>query len=95
MKISAIKCMNCKDTIFSRARHDLRECSCGSVFIDGGFDYLRIGGDKNNYELIRIEIDISKNDLALDWAKRIDKHGLIKGENKSILEKEYLNRKKE
>ena len=42
MKVQAIVCPKCGDTLFSRARHDFRYCSCGEVAVDGGFDYVRI-----------------------------------------------------
>ncbi len=45
-----VKCKKCGITIESRYRHDFVECECGSVFVDGGLDYMRIGGDENNFE---------------------------------------------
>lgn len=45
MKIlrNRIKCNNCGDIIESTYRHELVECSCRRVFVDGGHDYLRRG----------------------------------------------------
>jgi hypothetical protein len=47
-----ITCLDCGDIIRSTHRHDWRPCSCfkneeGSqgCFIDGGEDYIRVGGD--------------------------------------------------
>ena len=40
-----IKCKKCGDIIESKYRHDFKECKCGSIFIDGGQDYCRIGGE--------------------------------------------------
>ena len=37
------KCLKCGDIIESVHRHDFVECSCGSIFVDGGHDYLRRG----------------------------------------------------
>lgn len=34
-------CAHCGDEIQSLHRHDFKECSCGSNFVDGGTDYLR------------------------------------------------------
>ena len=34
MKILAIQCKSCLDIIYSRANHDFRRCSCGSIAID-------------------------------------------------------------
>jgi len=38
-----IRCNHCGDVIESVNRHDFEQCSCGTVFVDGGTDYLRRG----------------------------------------------------
>ena len=39
-----IKCKKCGDIIESKSTNDYKRCSCGTVAIDGGKDYLkRIG----------------------------------------------------
>lgn len=43
-----LKCVICNDIIESKYRHDYAECKCGKIFVDGGDDYLRFGGDLNN-----------------------------------------------
>lgn len=78
MKVDGIKCKKCKDTIYSRATHDFRECSCKEIFIDGGFDYMRIGGEKKMWEMITINVKATKKELYDDWNTRSDKYGLIK-----------------
>jgi hypothetical protein len=40
---NAARCKVCGDTIESRARWDYRTCTCGAIFVDGGYDYLRYG----------------------------------------------------
>lgn len=42
------QCRICGDTIESTFRHDFVRCSCGAIFVDGGTDYLRRGGEFNN-----------------------------------------------
>jgi hypothetical protein len=42
---NAAKCKKCKDVIESTFRHDFVSCKCGAIFVDGGKDYLRRGGD--------------------------------------------------
>lgn len=42
--ILGLQCFHCKDSIVSLSRHDFQRCSCGDLFIDGGFDYCRMGG---------------------------------------------------
>lgn len=41
------QCFKCFDIIESKDRHDFVYCKCGAIFIDGGKDYVRSGGDLN------------------------------------------------
>lgn len=43
-----LKCIKCNDIIESKFRHDYVKCSCGAIFVDGGDDYLKYGGDFNS-----------------------------------------------
>lgn len=79
MIVRAVQCKQCKDIIYSRARHDFRTCTCGAIFIDGGFDYIRIGGDIEE-PLIEVEVNATQQELYSDWNSTYDKFGLIKGE---------------
>lgn len=45
---NACKCAKCGDVIESKNRHDFVMCSCGSIFTDGGTDYIRRGGNPND-----------------------------------------------
>lgn len=38
-----IRCKSCSEDIFSNSVHDFVTCKCGAVYIDGGFDYMRVG----------------------------------------------------
>lgn len=80
MEVNALKCLMCGDIIYSRARHDFRYCTCGNIYIDGGFDYCKIGFIyKDKHESKKINIDINnKGELFNDWNKHQDKYGLIK-----------------
>jgi len=79
MKVNAITCSKCSDTIYSRVRHDCRSCSCGKVYIDGGFDYLRVGGEEAVHtKVFKLKIKATKKELFDDWNLRKDKLGLIK-----------------
>ena len=42
---NAAQCAACQDVIESTHRHDFRSCSCQAIFVDGGKEYLRRGGD--------------------------------------------------
>lgn len=43
--LNAVKCLMCGEILISRHRHDFKMCSCSNkTFVDGGFDYMRVGG---------------------------------------------------
>lgn len=50
-----IKCILCGNIIESTSTHDFVRCSCGTVFIDGGDDYLHLGA--KDKDAVRIFID--------------------------------------
>jgi hypothetical protein len=85
-KVNASICPNCLDLIFSRARHDFHRCSCGEIFIDGGFDYTR-GGWKNQFPYqVTYEVKQSKDELSLDYALMNNQFGIIKDWKLNILD---------
>lgn len=43
-----VKCSKCKDIIESKHRHDFEWCSCRTIAVDGGKDYLKRSGDIDN-----------------------------------------------
>lgn len=48
--INKIRCKKCGDVIESTHRHDFKFCKCGAVAIDGGKDYLRRCGNREDWE---------------------------------------------
>lgn len=50
IECNKIKCKKCGDIIESKTHHDFRWCSCKSVAVDGGLDYLRRIGNKEDIE---------------------------------------------
>lgn len=44
--VNRIRCKHCGDIIESHTTHDFKACSCGTVSVDGGHDYLRRGVKK-------------------------------------------------
>ncbi len=38
---NAVTCLNCGDFIYSAHRHHYNQCTCGSIAVDGGQEYLR------------------------------------------------------
>lgn len=39
------RCLNCNTIVESEHRHHLAFCPCGKIFVDGGKEYLRRGGE--------------------------------------------------
>lgn len=65
IKCNKIKCNHCGEIIESKYCHDFQQCSCGSVFVDGGHDYLRRGfiNDTSDYvELSEYEEENEEDD---------------------------------
>lgn len=48
--INKARCKKCGDIIESKFRHDLQQCKCGAIFVDGGLDYCRRGGNPEDFE---------------------------------------------
>lgn len=79
--VTTAQCPTCKDIIYSRANHDFRYCSCGEIFIDGGLEYVRVGGkDLGTIEMGTLEIDATPKELYDDWNYSKDKYGVVKTE---------------
>ena len=51
--MTKIKCKKCGDIIWSKHRHDMAWCKCGSVAVDGGSDYVKISGNKEDWEIVK------------------------------------------
>ena len=75
MKVHAIQCNKCGDKIYSRATHDMRWCTCESVAIDGGLDYVKISGTE--YTKADVEVLTTVEKLYDDWNHGLDKFGKI------------------
>jgi hypothetical protein len=92
MKLIAIQCVECKDIVFSRSRHDMRFCSCGESAIDGGphranyaidklkntGSYIKVSGAAPR--MITIEVDLEMHDLIEDYNSGSGELGLIKAD---------------
>jgi len=53
---TGIQCQACGEIVVSLHRHDWRSCKCGKVFIDGGRDYVRYGGDAENIKSVTVRL---------------------------------------
>lgn len=52
IKRNMIRCKKCGDIIESKSVHDFQMCSCGSCYVDGGHEYIRIGGNFKDIEIL-------------------------------------------
>ena len=55
--INKIKCKKCGDVLESKSVHDFKFCRCGAVAADGGHDYLRRCGNKDDWEELSVTDD--------------------------------------
>lgn len=55
--VNSLQCKKCGDILISKHRHDFKFCSCGAVAIDGGKDYLRRLGNREDFEDLSIVVD--------------------------------------
>ena len=84
MIVNAIICEGCRTVVYSRNRHDMRDCLCGKMSIDGGRDCTRILCREDvNYELIYLSIPYSNEELQADYyhGKGDGELGLLSVEN--------------
>ena len=47
---NAVRCRKCGDRIVSTHVHDWVRCKCGAIYIDGGNEYWRAGGNPEDFE---------------------------------------------
>ena len=48
--VNKIRCKKCGNEIESTYRNDFKFCKCGAVAVDGGKDYLRRCGNREDWE---------------------------------------------
>lgn len=57
------QCKKCRDIIKSNSTNDFKRCSCGSIAVDGGLDYIkRLGNLDDIIELSKVEINKEENE---------------------------------
>jgi len=79
MRVKAIRCLMCYETIFSRALDDFKRCSCGNITIDGGLNNTKISFmHKEYYEYINLYVESSKKKLYQDWKNHQDNFGTVR-----------------
>ena len=69
LQATGVTCPSCGTWVYSRAHHDCRKCPCGEVYVDGGFDYIRVGfhGQMPPPERRHLDYHITKSMLHDDW----------------------------
>ena len=59
--INKAKCKECGDIIESKEANDFKRCICGSIAVDGGQEYIKRVGNKDDIiELSKFENIIKK-----------------------------------
>lgn len=48
--VNKIRCKKCGEVIESTDRHNFKFCKCGTVAVDGGRDYLKRSGNREDWE---------------------------------------------
>ena len=86
VRVQAITCNYCGDTIYSRSVHDNRYCTCGKVSIDGGFDYTKVSApDPRKIKEHKITLyNVDKVDLFCDYMYSRDNYGLINNKEENM-----------
>lgn len=62
--VNNIRCKKCGDEIESKTVHDLKFCKCGAVAVDGGHEYLRRCGNREDWEDMSVTNDNGKFELT-------------------------------
>tara|TARA_R110002074_G_scaffold224756_2_gene396257 strand:+ start:1521 stop:1787 length:267 start_codon:yes stop_codon:yes gene_type:complete len=79
--IKAVECKECTDIVYSRTEDDFRECSCGSIGVSGGVKYFKFSAQSPaGYEVKKINIKTTLDNLYEDWYNMRDEFGLIQQE---------------
>lgn len=60
--MTKIKCKHCNDIIESKYSGQFVQCSCGKIYIDETKYYCRVGGNEEDWEIVKEENNVSNND---------------------------------
>jgi len=79
--IKAVECKECEDIVYSRTEDDFRECSCGSIGVSGGVKFFKFTAQPAaGYEVKKINVKTTLDNLYQDWYNMRDAFGVIKAE---------------
>jgi hypothetical protein len=68
--VNKARCKKCDTVIESKHRHDFKWCKCESVAVDGGHDYLRRCGNREDWE----ELSVAEEVKELSFKEFVDKY---------------------
>lgn len=69
------QCMKCGKIIVSKHVHDFVECICGAIFVDGGMEYLRRGGNPEDFVDRSLLMDKDALFECIDAVKYAEENG--------------------
>lgn len=72
------KCKLCGDVIESKHRRDFVWCSCNSIYLDGGTECPRGGGNPDNFAPIEESIIHVKDDVKTGGGENMNKKDIIR-----------------
>ena len=62
--INKAKCKKCGDIIESKKINGFKRCTCGSIAVDGGHEYIKRVGNKDDIiELSKVENIVTKEKI--------------------------------
>jgi len=80
-----VVCFKCLDVIQSMFRHDFKWCSCKSIAVDGGGDYLKMSYKTGaQYEVLQEEVDneeVIRTSEVIDGGRTITQNHSGNGDN--------------
>ena len=68
------QCMKCGDIIVSKHVHDFVQCRCSAIFVDGGMEYLRRGGEDEDFIDRSLRIELRALDDCVNAVKYADEN---------------------
>ncbi len=92
------QCMKCGDIIVSKHVHDFVQCRCNAIFVDGGMEYLRRGGEEEDFvdrSLIMDKDALTECVDAVRYAEENDKNelGVVLSVIRILRDFELLNKR--
>jgi hypothetical protein len=91
---NAGKCAKCGTIIISKSRYDYVGCGCGSISLDGGHEYVRLGyGEEGDFISLYLDENSTSEEIheKLVWGTRgIDGKGEVEYKPLSELDTSHL-----